>query len=62
MSRGPKPTTQRGRAAGAKELRAWLSAAEFARWQRAADAAGLSVGDYVRSLTPPLRVESARGT
>lgn len=52
MSRGPQPTTRRGRAAGARQLRAWVSAEEYARWEAAARAAGLTLGDYVRSLTP----------
>ena len=52
MTRGPKPTTLRGRKAGARELRAWLSAEEYARWVAAAEARGMTVGDYVRSLTP----------
>lgn len=53
MTRGPKPTTNRGRKAGARELRAWLSADEYGRWVAAAKAVDLSLGDYVRSLTPP---------
>ena len=52
MTRGPKPTTLRGRKNGARELRAWLSANEMARWEAAAAAAGMKLGDYVRSLTP----------
>lgn len=52
MTRGPKPTTLRGRKSGARELRAWLSADEYARWLAAAKAAGMTLGDYVRSLTP----------
>ena len=53
MTRGPKPTTRRGRKAGARELRAWLSADEYARWIVAAKAAGMTLGDFVRSKTPP---------
>lgn len=54
VKRGPKITTRRGRKAGAKELRAWLSAEEHARWVAAATSSGQKLGDYVRALTPPL--------
>jgi hypothetical protein len=52
MTRGPKQTTARGRKAGARELRAWLSADEYARWVAAAESAGMTLGDFIRSLTP----------
>lgn len=64
MTRGPKPTTLRGRAAGARELRAWVSADEYARWTTAAERAGMSLGDYLRSLTPDVpvvRLDSTTG-
>lgn len=48
----PTFTTKRGRTAGGKELRAWLSADEHARWESAAAELGVSLGDYVRNLTP----------
>lgn len=50
--RGPKPTTLRGRKAGGRELRAWVSTAEYDRWIATARALGMTVGDYVRTLTP----------
>lgn len=49
MKRGPKPTTMRGRAAGGVELRTWVSAAEMDRVRARADAAGMTVPDYVRA-------------
>lgn len=48
MKRGPKPTTLRGRAAGGVEVRAWVSAEEYARVSRAARAMGKGVSEYVR--------------
>lgn len=48
MKRGPKPTTLRGRAAGGKEIRAWVSSAEMDRIKAAAEAKGLDVSAYVR--------------
>lgn len=49
MKRGPKPTTLRGRAAGGREIRAWVSADELARITERATAAGMTVSDYVRA-------------
>lgn len=48
MKRGPKPTTLRGRAAGGREIRAWVSAAELDQIKAAAKAEGLDVPDYIR--------------
>lgn len=47
--RGPQQSTGRGRAAGAKECRAWLSAAEFAALTQEAERRGVTTGDVVRA-------------
>ena len=44
--RGPKPTTNRGRRAGGREIRAWVSAEEYARIVAALD--GESMDAFVR--------------
>ena len=46
---GRPVTTQRGRTAGAKEARAWLSAAEYAEIERQAQAGGLTTAGWVRA-------------
>lgn len=51
MSRGRPTTTKRGRRAGAREARAWLSADEYAALQTAARRAGAaSVPAFVRAV------------
>ena len=49
-TRGRPTTTARGRNAGGKEARAWLSADEYAALTARAEAAGLTVGEFVRRL------------
>jgi uncharacterized protein (DUF1778 family) len=48
LSRGPKESTHRGRRAGGRELRAWVSAAEFAEVAAAAAVAGQTRDAFVR--------------
>lgn len=50
MKPGRPVTTRRGRAAGAKEARAWLSAEEFAHVEALAAARGLTVPALVRAV------------
>jgi hypothetical protein len=50
MPRGPTPTTFRGRRQGGRELRTWVSAAEYARVEARAKEAGVDLGDFVRDL------------
>jgi len=47
---GRPVTTQRGRTAGGKEARAWLSAAEFAQLAAMATSRGVTVPALVRDL------------
>jgi hypothetical protein len=49
-TRGRPTTTARGRNAGGKEARAWLSADEYAALTARAEAAGLTLGEFVRRL------------
>jgi uncharacterized protein (DUF1778 family) len=44
----PRPTTNRGRRAGGRELRAWASADEFETVTRAAEAAGVTREQFIR--------------
>ena len=55
---GPPPTTRRGRAAGGREVRAWVSEEEYARWEAEAAARGLRIGDLVREKTPAPRTSA----
>ena len=50
MPRGVKPTTRRSPTQGGKELRARVSAEEYARVKAAADADGLTVPAHVRRM------------
>ena len=50
MSRGTKPTTRRSPTQGGRELRARVSAEEYARVQAAADGYGMTVPAYVRGM------------
>lgn len=50
MSKGPDPTTRRSPAQGGRELRARVSAEEYARVQAAADGYGMTVPAYVRGM------------
>lgn len=50
MSRGVKPTTRRSPTQGGRELRARVSAEEYARVQAAAEAERMTVPAYVRRL------------
>ena len=52
MNPGPKPTTLRSPQHGGKVIRVRVNEVEYARWQEAATSRGLSLGDFVRSLTP----------
>lgn len=47
---GRPVTTQRGRTAGGREARAWLSAAEFAQLAAMATSRGVTVPALVRAL------------
>jgi hypothetical protein len=44
----PRPTTNRGRRAGGRELRAWASADEFETVTRAAESAGVTREQFIR--------------
>ncbi len=50
MPPGRPRTTCRSRNAGGKELRTWVSAAEYARVEARAKEAGVDLGDFVRDL------------
>lgn len=50
MPRGPDPTTRRSPTQGGRELRARVSAEEYARVQAAADGYGMTVPAYVRGM------------
>lgn len=47
-SPGRPVSTRRGRRAGARELRTWVSADEYAEVERLAAIAGQKLGDYLR--------------
>ncbi len=48
MPAGRPRTTCRSRNAGGKELRTWVSAAEYQRAEQRAAAAGMELGEYIR--------------
>lgn len=50
MPRGPDPTTRRSPTQGGRELRARVSAEEYARVQAAAEAERMTVPAYVRGV------------
>ena len=57
---GRAVTTQRGRTAGAREARTWLSADEYAEVERLAQEAGLTTSGWVRARLLAVDVEPAR--